>query len=166
MAADDRTIIRRDGTRANDSVPRDPMREPIPREPMRAPAEDRSLGELLSELTDEVRTLVRQEVTLAKVELKEKATRSGRNIGMIAGGGIVAYVGGLAVVAAVILLLGLIMPYWLSALIVGAVLLLAGYAIAQKGLDSFKEMNFKPERTTQTLQEDKQWIKEEVKDMR
>ena len=45
-------------------------------------------------------------------------------------------------------------------------LVLAGYAMAKKGLDSFKEMNLKPERTTQTLQEDKRWIKEEVKDMR
>ena len=54
----------------------------------------------------------------------------------------------------------------LQLLIVGAVLLLAGYAMAKKGLDSFKEMNLKPERTTQTLQEDKRWIKEEVKDMR
>jgi uncharacterized membrane protein YqjE len=164
MAIEDRSF-RRDGPpRVNDPMPRDPI--PVPRTPMRTPADDRSLGELFSELATELRTLVRQEVTLAKVEVQDKASKASRNVGLMVGGGLIAYVGVFAVVAAVILLLGSVIPDWLSALIVGLVVIGTGYALLQSGRKGLKQTNFSLERTAETLQEDKQWLKEEVKDLR
>lgn len=156
--------IRGDGARASEPRPMDPI--PVPRDPMRSPAEDRSLGELFTELSDEVRSLVRQEIALAKVELKEKVTSSAVNVGLMVGGGLVAYTGAFALVAAVILLLGLIMPYWLSALIVGLAVVGLGYALVQKGQKGLAQTNFSLERTAQTLKEDQKWAKDEVNDMR
>jgi hypothetical protein len=62
--------------------------------------EDRSIGELFSELSQKTTTLVRQEIELAKAEMSQKASRVGKNVGFLVIGGIVAYTGLLAVVAA------------------------------------------------------------------
>jgi len=83
--------------------------------------EEKSLGELFSELATETSTLVRQEVALAQTELSQKATRVGKNVGFLAVGGFVAYAAMLAVLAGIIMLLGLVIPVWLSAIIVGLV---------------------------------------------
>lgn len=137
-----------------------------PGERSRYASGDRSLGELFSELTGGIGTLLRQEIQLAKTEVSEKASKAGRNVGYIAAGGFVAYVGVFALVAGLILLLGLVIPYWLSALIIGAVIALIGGILVQKGLKTLQEENFAPERTVKTIQEDKEWLKEEAKDAR
>src|SRR6476469_1476439 len=93
--------------------------------------EDRSLGELFSALSRETSTLVRNEVELAKTEMTEKASKVGKDIGFLAIGGAVAYAGLLAIIAAIIILLGGVLPMWLSALIVGIVVAGVGYALIQ-----------------------------------
>jgi len=67
------------------------------------PKQERSLGELLGDLTREITTLVRQEMALAKAEMSQKAAKVGKDVGFIAAGGLVAYAGLLALVAALIL---------------------------------------------------------------
>ena len=69
---------------------------------MQAVREERSIGQLLKELRDETTTLLRQEVDLAKTEMGEKASRVGKNLGSLAVGGGVAFLGALALLAAVI----------------------------------------------------------------
>src|SRR5438270_13372244 len=90
-------------------------------EQRQSPAEDRSIGELFSDLTRDLSTLVRQEVDLAKTEMSHKATAVGRDIGFLAAGAAVAYAGFLAIIAAVIIIVAHVMPWWLSALLVGIV---------------------------------------------
>src|ERR671912_3004275 len=68
--------------------------------------EERSIGELFAELSQKTTTLVRQEIQLAKVEMTQKASRVGKNVGFLVIGGVVAYTGLLAVVAAGIIVLG------------------------------------------------------------
>ncbi|MBW3622670.1 MAG: phage holin family protein [Armatimonadetes bacterium] len=120
--------------------------------------DDRSVGELFAELTREMSTLVRQEITLARTEMSQKASKAGKNIGMIAAGGIIAYVGILALVAAVILLLGLFIPMWVSALIVGIVIAAAGGYMAKKGIDSLKNQDLVPRETIESFKEMKQGV--------
>jgi len=119
--------------------------------------EDRSLGELFAELTQEITTLVRQEAELFKTEMTHKATRAGKNVAMIAAGGIVAYTGVLALVAFVIIALANVMPWWASALLVGVVLAAIGGFLAMKGINALKHANLAPEQTIESLKEDKQW---------
>ncbi len=125
--------------------------------------DDRSLGELFSELAQETTTLVRQEVNLATTEMTQKASRAGRHIGVLAAGGAVAYAGLLAILAAVIVLLNNVMPLWLSALLVGIVVALVGYFLIRKGLDALKREDLSPRQTIDTLKEDQQWIKDQTK---
>jgi len=122
---------------------------------MQTGRDERSLGELFGDLSRETSTLVRQEVALARTELTQKATQAGKDVGFLAVGGAVAYAGLLAVIAAVILLLVAIgLPAWLSALIVGAVVAGAGYALVRRGLTALKHEDLAPRQTLDTLKGD------------
>ena len=125
--------------------------------------DDRTLGELFSELAQETSTLVRQEVDLAKTEMSQKASRVGKDVGFLAAGGAVAYAGLLAILAGVIVLLGQVIPTWLSALLVGLVVAAVGYFLVRKGLDALKREDLAPRQTMETLKEDGQWIKDQTR---
>ncbi len=125
--------------------------------------EEPSLGELFAELTREMSTLVRQEVALARVEMTQKASRAGRNVGFLALGGAVAYAGFLALMAAVILLLAQLMPSWVSALVVGLVVAGIGYFLVRKGLDALKQEDLAPRQTIESLKDDVAWAKEQTR---
>jgi hypothetical protein len=158
-----------------------PVREPAPPPPPRpvSHADDRSLGDLLSELADETTTLVKQELALAKTEIREEVDRAtneaktaAKNAGYIAAGGAVAYTGLIAIVIGLGWLLGELLggAEWLGILIVGLVVAAIGYALVKKGLktlrhelDALKRTDLKPERTIHTLKEDKQWLKHETR---
>jgi len=130
---------------------------------MQRPRDDRSLGELFADLSRETTTLVRQEVDLAKTEMTQKASRVLKNIGFLAIGGAVAYAGFLAIIAAVIILLAAILPWWLSALLVGIVIAAIGGFLIWKGLDALKKEDLVPRETLETLKEDQEWAKEQVR---
>ena len=125
--------------------------------------DDRTLGELFSELAQETSTLVRQEVNLAKTEMSQKASRVGKDVGFLAAGGVVAYAGLLAILAGMIVLLGQVIPMWLSALLVGLVVAAVGYFLIKKGLDAHKREDVAPRQTMETLKEDGQWIKDQTR---
>ena len=129
----------------------------------RRTAEERSLGELFGELSQDMGLLVRQEAQLAKTEMQTKLTKVTGDLVSLAAGGVVALVGGLAITAAIILLL--IDPIgvkpWLAALIVGVVLGLIGLMMLQRGLKDLKRTDPTPRRTVETIKEDIQWAKEQ-----
>jgi hypothetical protein len=129
---------------------------------MQGRGDDRSLGELFSELSQETTTLIRQEVNLAKTEMSQKASRVGKDVGFMAAGGAVAYAGLLAIIAGVIALLDLVIPLWLSALLVGLVVAAIGYFLVRKGLDALKQEDLAPRETIETLKEDKEWAKDQT----
>jgi prepilin signal peptidase PulO-like enzyme (type II secretory pathway) len=123
--------------------------------------DDRSLGELFGELTREITTLVRQEATLAKTEMSQKASRIGKHVGMMALGGAVVYAGLLALLAGIISTLAqqTEMTWWGSALLVGAIVAGLGGFLVWKGLDALKHTDLAPRETIETLKEDKQWLR-------
>jgi len=125
--------------------------------------DDRSLGELFSELAQETSTLVRQEVQLASTEMGHKASRVGKDVGFLAAGGAVAYAGLLAILAGVIVLLGQVIPMWLSALLIGLVVAGVGYFLVRRGLDALKREDLAPRQTIETLKEDQQWAKDQTR---
>ncbi len=126
--------------------------------------EDRSLGELFSELTHETTTLVRQEVELAKTEMIHKATSLGKDIGFLVVGGAVAYAGFLALIATIVIALGQAgMLWWLSALVVCLIVVSVGGALVWKGLNNLKHESIAPQETIETLKKDATWAKEQTK---
>ena len=124
--------------------------------------DDRSIGELVAELSRETTTLVRQELQLAKAEMSQKATRVGKNVGFLVVGGVVAYTGLLAIVAAVIIVLGNVIPLWISALAVGAAIALVGLVLVAKGANTLRQEDPAPRETMETLKEDKEWLRDQT----
>jgi len=126
--------------------------------------DDRSLGELFSELSSETTTLVREEINLAKAELTEKATEVGKDVGFLAVGGAVLYAGLLAFIAACIIALNLIVHlWWLSAAIIAVVVLGIGYFLVRRGLDALRQTSLAPTRTIDTLKGDAAMLKEQTR---
>jgi uncharacterized membrane protein YqjE len=131
---------------------------------MRAVDDDRSLGELFGDLGRQVGTLVRQEVDLAKTELSETASRTGRNVATLAVGGAVAYAGLLVLLlAAVYALIAAGLDSWLAALLVGAVVIAIGGFLVWRGLQQFRKTDLTPRRTVETMKENVEMIKEHPK---
>jgi len=125
--------------------------------------EERSLGELFADLARETSTLVRQEVALARTEMTQKVAQVGRDGGKIGIGGAIAYAGFLAIVAALILGLGQLLPLWLSALIVGIIVAGVGYIVLQGGVSALKRASLAPKATIETLKEDAEWAKDQIR---
>ena len=125
--------------------------------------DERSLGDLFSDLSRETTTLVRQEVQLAKAELTQSATEAARGIGMLVAGGAVAYAGLLFLLLAIVF--GLIeagWDAWLSALVVGVVVVAIGAVLVLRARESLKPANLAPQKTVETLKEDAAWAKEQI----
>lgn len=127
-----------------------------------AKAEEQSLGDLFAELAGETGTLVRQEVALAQAEITHKATKAGKNIGYLAIGGAVAYAALLSITAAVILLLALFIPPWISALVVGLAIGGVAYFMIKSALAELQKTDPIPHETIETIKEDVKWLKKEV----
>lgn len=124
--------------------------------------EQQSLGDLFSELSAGTSALIRQEVQLAKAELSQKASKVGSSVGFMVAGGIVAYSGFLVLLAAIVLILAELMPIWLAALLVGIVVAAIGALVAYNGWETFQKTKMVPERTIQTLKEDKEWLQHQL----
>jgi hypothetical protein len=127
------------------------------------PHDERTLGDLFSELSRETSTLFRQEVRLAKTEATEKAKVIGKDVAFMAAGGAIAYAGFLVILGAIVVGLAFFMPLWLSALLVGIVVAAIGGFLAYKGLGDLRNAELAPKQTIQSLQEDKEWVKEQVR---
>jgi uncharacterized membrane protein YqjE len=95
--------------------------------------DDRSVGELVQQLSNQTATLVRQELRLAQVELQEKGKRVGIGAGMFGGAGLVALYGVGALIAAAIIGIGTLLEPWIAAAIVGVVLLAVAGILALTG---------------------------------
>lgn len=124
--------------------------------------DDRSLGELFSELAGETGNLIRQEVALAQVELSQKATKVGKNVGYLVVGGAVAYAGVLALLTALIIGLGSIIGYGYAALIVGVVVAVAAVIMIMSAVNALKNVDIAPRQTVETIKEDAKWLKDQV----
>jgi putative superfamily III holin-X len=126
--------------------------------------QERSIGELFGQLSQDMTLLVRQEVQLARTEMTEKISRVTTNLVSVGAGGIVVYLGGLALMAALILAvrdLANISLAW-SALIVGGILAIVGYVMLQRGLKELKRGDLAPRRSVENIKDDVQSIKEDV----
>lgn len=124
--------------------------------------EERSIGDLFSELANETSTLIRQEVALAQAEMTQKAVKAGKDAGMLIAGGTIVYVGFLAIVAAIIVGLAYFIPLWLSCLLVGVVIGIIGGVMVYMGLEDLKKLDPVPEKTVETLKEDVEWAKNQL----
>ena len=123
------------------------------RPPGRPDVGDVSLGQLVTEVTQDLSTLMRQELALAKAELKQEAVKSGKAAGMLGGAGFAGYM--LALFLSFALWWGLanLMAVGWAALIVAVIWAVIGAVLFAAGRGQLRQVNPVPERTAETLQE-------------
>jgi len=125
---------------------------------------DRSLGELLKQLSEQTTRLVHQELELAKAELTQKGKQAGAGAGLFGGAGALGLAALGALTACFILALNAIMPAWLAALIVAVVYGAIAAFLALRGRDKVKQATpLVPEQTIETVKEDVEWAKTQMR---
>ena len=121
---------------------------------------DRSTAELIKDLTRDTRTLVRQEVELAKVEMVEKSKKAGIGIGLLAGAAVGALLALGALTAFLILALDGAMPNWAAAILVALLWIVVAAGLAYSGREALRELGGPvPDKTVETIKEDIEWLK-------
>ena len=128
---------------------------------------DRSVAELMKELSDQTATLVSQELDLAKVELAQKGKKAGLGAGMFGGASVFGLYALGALTACAILALALAVEGWLAALIVAAALGAIAGVLALIGTRNVKQgVPPTPERTFESVKEDVEWTKQRAQEGR
>jgi hypothetical protein len=126
--------------------------------------DERSLGEMLADLSRDTRLLIQQEIGLARKELAEKAALMRNSVVLVIGGGVLAHAGLMALVAGLVLIqIKVGLEPWLAALIAAVVAAGAGYLLIRAGLASLKPGALTPRQTIETLKEDAEWIKSQAR---
>jgi len=139
----------------------------LPPGPDHQPPPQPGLGDLIRSLADDLGTLLRQEIDLAKMELRRTAGRVAADSAYIGVGVAIAAVGGLCLVLAMALGLGALLgSYWLGTLITGVVLLLVGGGFFYKGLRDLRSGGLMPTQTTESLKENARWARDEAQDLK
>jgi len=124
---------------------------------------ERSLGDLVSQLASDTGTLVRQEVRLVVAETRRNLSNGVESAGWLAAGTALAAVGALVLVAALVLILSIWLPAWLAAIIVGIGLCAIGLPMANSGLAALKKIEITPDDSIASIKEDTEWLKEQIK---
>ncbi|WP_090051780.1 phage holin family protein [Lentzea fradiae] len=122
-----------------------------------------SLGDLVSDLTGDLSKLMRQELELAKAELRQEAAKAGKATGMLAAAGFAGYLTTVLLSLALVFALGAVMPLGWAALVVAVLWGIAGAVLYTSGRAKLRTVNPKPERTVETLKEDAEWAKHPTK---
>lgn len=121
---------------------------------------DASVGELLSQVTADMQQLFRQEVQLAKTELREEATRAGKAAGMFGGAGFSGYMVAVFGSFAVLFALGNVMNLGWAALVVTLLWAVAAAVLALLGRGELRKVHGNPmEQAMETVKEDARWAR-------
>lgn len=124
-----------------------------------AETDPRSLGEVVSDLGSNLSTLMKQEVQLAKVELKEEVSKVGKGAGMLGGAGFAGWFVLLFLSLALTYLLDNWLPVEAAALITAGVWAVVAAVLAVVGRKQLQEANPQLPETQQTLKEDVAWAR-------
>jgi uncharacterized membrane protein YqjE len=137
---------------------------PVPASTSRAAeqADERSLGEIVHDIAGDLSTLVRQELDLAKTEMKEEATRAGRGVGLLGGAGVAGHLMQIFLSLALTYLLDNWMPVELAALITAGLWLIVAAVLGVKGRKALQQTNPQLPETQRSLKEDARWAKQQT----
>jgi uncharacterized membrane protein YqjE len=127
------------------------------------PAEDRSFSDVFQDILHNVQDIVRSEVRLAKTEIREEVGEAKSSAVMLGGGALTAIFALLFLLLTLAYALALVMPSWAAALIVGAALAVIATLMLITGRRRFKQIHPTPGRTVETIKENVEWAKQQVK---
>ena len=122
--------------------------------------DERTVGQLVGEIGGDLSRLFRQEVELAKTEIRDEAAKAGKAAGMFGGAGVAGWMSALFLSLAVVWALDSVMDAGWAAFIVAVLWGIAGAVLFAAGKNKAREINPVPEQTVQTLKEDAQWARD------
>ena len=132
-----------------------------------APEPRAGFVELFRDLADDTRTLVQQEIELARLEVAASTKRIAKDGAWIWAGAVVLTVGGICLALALALGIGALLDsYWLGALITGGVFLLIGALLAWRGISDLKAGGLLPSNPLASLEENREWAKRELDELK
>lgn len=124
---------------------------------------DESVAELVQRASRQTADLVRQEMQLAQLELKQKGKQAGIGAGMFGAAGLIAFYGVATLIAAAVLGLSEVLEPWLSALLIGGVLLIVAAVVGAVAKGKTDEaMPPKPEKAMASVHDDVEHLKEQA----
>ncbi|MFY0406637.1 phage holin family protein [Solicola sp. PLA-1-18] len=118
------------------------------------PTSDASVGQLLGQLSEQTSRLVRDEMQLAKIEIRDTVRHAGLGAGLFSAAGVLALYGVGALVATAIIALALLVDLWLAALIVTVVLFAGAGLAALVGKKQVGQVSVTPERAVENVKRD------------
>ncbi len=121
-----------------------------------------SVGALVSEVLNDLSTLMRKEIELAKAEVRQEATKAGKGVGMLGGAAVAGWFTLMFASLTLIWVLDLIMPLSVAALIVTLLWGIGAAVLAITGRKKLQQVKA-PEQTVESLKEDVQWAKGQSK---
>lgn len=121
---------------------------------------ERSLGELVGEIGEDLSKLFRQELELAKTEMREEAGKAGKAAGMLGGAGFAGAMAAVLLSLALVFALANVMDAGWAALIVGVLWAIAGAVLFSTGRTRMRQVSPKPQETVETLKEDARWARD------
>lgn len=138
------------------------------------PVDERSLGSLIRELGDEGSRLIREEVQLAKTEIREKVEVYERaTLKMVVGGVMLLgafFVLLVAVNRGLTVLLGQFMSVevavWMAPLILALIAGVTGWSMTRTAQSDMKKEGLTPSETMRTLREEKDWVQQQAREVR
>jgi uncharacterized membrane protein YqjE len=122
---------------------------------------ERPMAEVFRDIIGNVQEMVRSEVRLARVEIRDEASKTARAGAMLAAGAVLAMIAGVFLLVCLAQLLDLIMPDWAAALVVALALGIPAAILISKGRDRLKVPV--PEKTIENVKENVEWMKNQTK---
>jgi hypothetical protein len=135
------------------------MTTPYPAQDRTEEVSETSVGELIGNISNDLSQLFRQEVELAKAELKQEASKAGKAGGMLGGAAFAGYLAVVLLSFALVFALGNVMDLGWAALIVAVIWGIIGAVLFANGRKKLKTVDPMPRRTVDTLKEDAEWLK-------
>ena len=123
------------------------------------PTTQQSVGELVSGIAHDLTTLMRQEVDLAKAEIRQEASKAGKAAGLLGGAGIAGWMVALFISFTLLYLLDSAIDAGWAALVVALIWAVIGAVLLVVGRNRLKSVDPAPRRTVETVKEDVQWLK-------
>jgi nitrate/nitrite transporter NarK len=119
---------------------------------------NRSVGDLVGDISRDLSTLIHQEIELAKAETKQEVAKAGKAAGMLGGAGFAGYMVALFASLTLAYGIGTFWPAWTGALVVAGLWAVAGVLLYLRGREQLKDVSG-PRQTVETIKEDAAWAR-------
>jgi hypothetical protein len=123
----------------------------------------RAMAEVLQDIVGNIQEIIRSEFLLAKAEISEETAKAARSSIPLAVGLVLALYAFGFILLAIVHALSAVVDAWLASLIVGVAVLVVSVILVSVGRKRFQQVKVVPEKTIETMKENVQWAKHQIR---